>query len=214
MKIDLHVHTAEHSICGKAPAVEMLRTARARGVEGVVITDHMHQLSKRERNALQKAVPGVRVFWGIELSVREPDSGRFDHVLVVTDEPCGIVNALAPDDVDRLAAFGKRTGALTILAHPFRRQEIVIDFELFTPDAIEIASYNTPEERRAEIEAIAAENGMRIVAGSDAHVLVRVGRYGIDSDKPVRTERGLARAIRAGAFRLLGVAAARCAAAP
>jgi len=42
-KFDLHVHTAETSKCGIVSAPDLVRSYKAAGYDGVVITDHMHE---------------------------------------------------------------------------------------------------------------------------------------------------------------------------
>ena len=38
--LDLHIHTAESSYCGKVPAREIVRAYRDAGFHGVAVTDH------------------------------------------------------------------------------------------------------------------------------------------------------------------------------
>jgi len=40
MKIDLHVHTTERSLCADSSEQEQILTAIERGLDAIVITDH------------------------------------------------------------------------------------------------------------------------------------------------------------------------------
>ena len=77
MNIDLHCHTAEWSGCCHTPAVEMLRTARERGLDGVVVTDHRHHLTEDERDALERTCKaaykalGCRDYGRIDVRMRD-----------------------------------------------------------------------------------------------------------------------------------------------
>ena len=39
-RMDMHVHTAETSPCGKVPAADVVALYKQRGYDGIVITDH------------------------------------------------------------------------------------------------------------------------------------------------------------------------------
>ena len=205
MKVDLHSHTAEHSECSKAPAVEMVRAARDRGMGGLVISDHRYHLTPEECRTLEEAVPGIRVFRGAEIGVRGAgkDAAAWEDVVIVSDSPGAHLDGVSADEVDRLAEFRRETGALVILAHPFRyHPTIVFDLGRFAPDAIEIASVQVDPKDHDRIVGLARQHGMNVVSNSDAHQTNDVGLFHLDLDAGVRTERELAEAVRGGAFTL------------
>ncbi|MBI5722573.1 MAG: PHP domain-containing protein [Planctomycetes bacterium] len=203
MKIDLHMHTAEHSKCCQIPAAEMLRTARDRGLDGVVITDHHYHLTEPERAELEQAVPGICVFRGIEIGICESwgQGPAWEDLVIVSEHPWEGKDPVPSEDPAMLAEYARRTGALTILAHPFRyHRHLAFDLGLYAPDAVELASSNVGPCVFAEVAAMARKYDMKVVADTDAHSLNLVGLYYVELDKPVRTETDLARAIRAGDY--------------
>ncbi len=205
MKIDLHCHTLEHSGCAQAPAVEMLLSARERGLDGVAITDHHHHLTAKEQAALQQAVPDVRIFRGAEVSVRSIRQGEmiWEDVLVIGECPSDPLFELDAGDIDALLRYAEATGALTVLAHPWRYHDgLAFDLERFTPDAVEIASVNIDAEAHDAIADLAREWGMQAVSTNDAHTPLAAGVFHIDLDEEVANERHLARVVRAGDFAL------------
>ena len=203
MKVDLHTHTAEHSDCGQSDAIDMVTMARLRGLDGVAVTDHWHHLSAADRDRLQRGGGPIRVFRGAEIAVREQPGAEFEDVLVITDVPCPELYAPGPDHPGRVAEFAMQTGALTILAHPFRYQDgIAFDLGRFCPDAVEIASQNVDPRGHDRIVALAERWGMRLVAASDAHHTREVGLFYVELDEAAGSEIELAQAIRSGAFAL------------
>jgi predicted metal-dependent phosphoesterase TrpH len=204
MKIDMHCHTWEYSPCAADAAAEVVRAAKRRGLDGVVITDHHRHLSEGDRRRLEQAAPGIRVFRGAEIGIRDPSNADVaDDLVVVSAEPCVHLDPVRPDEVERLAEFAEATGALIILAHPFRyRPNLSWDLGRYSPDAVEVASNNTPREQRDRIESLARKYGMQPVVCTDAHRAEDVGAYFIELDEPVGGELELAEAVRAGAFRI------------
>jgi hypothetical protein len=203
MKIDLHTHSSEYSACSVVRAVHLLEAARERGLDAIAITDHGHFLTESERDALELAVPGIRVFRGMEIGLRGPafDGTKWEDVVIVGGEPCDDLHPLDWSNVDRLADLSRRTGALTILAHPYRyHDDLTIDLERFRPDAVEIASINVVAWPHDRIASLAAESGMQCVGTTDSHATELVGLHYIETDSDVRTERELAEAVRAGAY--------------
>jgi len=205
VKIDLHCHTAEHSNCSKVYAEDLVRKSCKRGLDGIVITDHHHQLSISEWSRLQLAVPGIKIFRGVEICVPRPDKGECEDIVVVTDEPCEEIMSLDEEDVSYVTDFVERTGALTILAHPFRyHRSLAFDLGEFCPDAIEIASLNTEPTNHERVLALAADSGMKPVACSDAHSLRDAAMFCIELDSPVDTALELADAVRSGTYTITG----------
>ena len=207
MKVDLHSHTAEHSSCARSPALEMVRTARERGLDGVVISDHRVHLAPEECRDLEAAVPGMRVFRGVEIGIggTGKDSAAWEDLVIVSDAPCAHLDGVGADEIERLGEFRDRTGALMILAHPFRyHREVVFDLDRFAPDAIEIASLQVDPNDHDRIAALARQHGMQVVSNSDAHHVDDAALFYVDLDDDVTTERELADAIRRGAFVLGG----------
>jgi predicted metal-dependent phosphoesterase TrpH len=203
MKIDLHTHCREHSACSLLGARELVRQAYRCGLDAVVITDHHHFLTRQLRDELQ-ATTKLRVFRGIEITVVDSHgSGLSEDVLVIGPQELDLPSPLPLAQIELLAEFSQRTGALTVLAHPFRfHEELALDLDLFTPDAVEIASRHMSRRLRRRALALARRRGMRPVVSSDAHHVSALGGHFLDLDEPALDEFALAQAIRAGRYHL------------
>ena len=189
--IDLHAHTRffhGHPRAGSAfdPIGSRLLAlaARARGLDGVALTNHDYYRSL-EGGALSGAVALVP---GIEVSTTH------GHVLVVGPDPPAESEPgeLPPGEVvDR----AHERGNAVVVAHPYRNST-VRDLDL-PFDAIEVNGKHPRTHARAA--RLADERGLPLVGGSDAHYPVEVGRAypRIDGDDP--TPARVARAIRDGA---------------
>ena len=205
MKIDLHCHTSEYSHCANSSAEQVILAAADRKIDAVVITDHHHHLTAEESERLNALTESVRVFRGAEFSIQHYglDGVNWNDLLVITDTPCDFLDPISTTTMESLVEFIELTEALTILAHPFRyRPEPVWDLRQFRPDAVEVYSANVPAEHRDDIRALARKNNLQLVAATDTHQAKDVGTFFVELDTPVETERELARAIRAGAFRM------------
>jgi len=205
MKVDLHSHTAEHSGCSDVPAVEMVRAARDRGLDGLVISDHHYHMTDADRRALEAAVPGIRLFRGVEIGLGGSGGpgSVWEDIVVVSDVPVPCGSNIPDGAIGHFADFVQRSGALTILAHPFRfHAGIAFDLDRFVPDAVELASLNTSSSNHDRIVSLARHNRMNLVAASDAHDTNGAAIFCIDVDDEVTNERELAGAIRRGAFTL------------
>lgn len=208
MRIDLHVHTSEHSACARDKAAEMVRAARDAGMDAVVITDHNHHLTAGQQRRLERQVAGIRVFRGSEINVF--GNGLAEDVLIIGSQSCRRFRRVPIGELWGLADFISQSGALSVLAHPFRyHDELAIDFDQFTPHAVEVASLSIDPATRPRIEELAREHGIRAVCTSDAHIIEGLGSYCIELHHDVETEQELAAAVRAGEFRMCALEADR-----
>lgn len=190
MRIDLHVHTADWSD-GKDSAADTIRAARDQGLDGIVISDHHRMLQPEEQAALREQFPGFGVFRGTEISIRK------DHVNLIGGRGDQIVEPL-PHDEGFLEEYTQRTGAFSILNHPFYNGAMFLDLDRFCPEAMDIASMNTDTTHKDEYMQIARERGMLLVAGSDAHQGRETGLFHVVLDRWVETDEELLEELRAG----------------
>lgn len=166
LKVDCHVHTAFSSDSLVSPKT-LLETARRRGIDRLVITDHNTIAGARLAYALdpQRVIIGeeIRTTWGELLAM-----------YVQEEVPPGLPPLEA---IHRL----REQGAFISVSHPFdaRRGWQVEHLREIIPlvDAIEIfngrcllPSFN----RRAE--EFARQHGLAGTAGSDAHATFEIGR--------------------------------------
>jgi len=175
LHFDLHTHSF-FSGDGVSTPEEMIAAARARGLHGFALTDHntcegIEYLARKNLIRLDGLpVDGILVIPGVEISARE------GHVLCL--------GATLPDNMKgRPAAEVCREiharGGLAIPPHPFDafragiRESVLRTLEV---DAIEV--YNAAAtfpfcNRKAHLYA--AERGLPMICGSDAHHAESVG---------------------------------------
>jgi 3',5'-nucleoside bisphosphate phosphatase len=194
--LEIHCHTAGHSPCSHANAVDLVRQISRRGLEGVVITDHQFLWPEDELRALRREA-GVPDFFLI-FSGQEVSTSDMGDVLVYGagetisgDTPTGTIRAEYPD-------------AALILAHPYRNgkrpgQE-VLNSDLL--DGVEIFSSNHSVSENTRGLKDWHQYKFTATAGTDTHGVKYAGLYPTLFDHPVETIAGLAKEIREGRCRL------------
>jgi histidinol phosphatase-like PHP family hydrolase len=199
VKIDLHVHTKERSPCGRSGEEEMIQSAVAFGLDGLVFTDH-HRLVPLDRlEELNRKYAPFRIFGGIEITVTE---GEDVLVLGVRDSVLETREWSSPE----LFAFARKRGGFLVLAHPFRyHDEIDIDMERYPPDAIEVHSKNTGVCDESQIRAVLTRLGLFPLYNSDAHHADHVGIYYDQLARVPRDERELIDILRKGDYTCHGM---------
>src|SRR4051812_5948306 len=180
--VDLHMHT-DHSHDCATPVEVLLRTAKARGLGAIAVTDHNEITGAFE--AAEKAERfGVKVIVAEE--VKTASQGEVIGLFLKEKIPRGL-------SLEETVAEIKRQGGLVYVPHPFDRMHSVPDYEhllsvIDDVDAIEvynprvaIGSFNEEAERFAAKYRIVAG------AGSDSHVAAGLGSVRIrmrDFDGP------------------------------
>lgn len=191
VRIDLHVHTSRYSPCAEyLDPTSLAAAAAARGLRGVVLAEHDILWAAEEAEVLQRLDPSLRLYRGIECSVRGA------HLLVIgLDDAARLVRNMPFEDAVLVA---HEAGAAVVLAHPFRDSDPrALPVELV--DAVEVAStsFSAAEARRSW--HLARSYGKPAVAGSDAHALARVGWAWTELPSLPGDERDLAAMLKAGA---------------
>ncbi len=170
-----------------------MRAAIAAGLDAIVFTDH-HRLAPPERlEALNQQFAPFRIFGGIEVTAQGEDF---------------LVLGLHHADLERsdwsypaLYEFVHQQGGYIALAHPFRyRPNFELDFDQYTPDAIEVRSPNTPADQENRIREIAARLGMLVLCNSDAHSTERIGTYYLQLPDSPADEQELIASLKAGRY--------------
>ena len=176
MRLDLHIHS-RYSEDSRQDVRTILRTARARGLDGVAVTDHETLAGSRQALALNEdhrfyVVPGVEY---------ATDRG---HILAYFLEHEPDLSGAPPD------ARGLRpwrpvvqaihaAGGLAFLAHPFSPPKDVPPEVWESVDGVEVFNGRAgAKSPRANLEAAAAARrfGLAVSAGSDAHWPGEIGR--------------------------------------
>lgn len=175
MVIDFHIHSSYSFDCFLDPA-RIVELARARGLDGLAVTDHDTMSGVREFRDL---APDLYIIAGQEISTKDGDIlGLF-----LKEEVKG-----ASDTPDVLAAI-RGQGGLAVLAHPFKWPHLKrSDDFLRLFDAIEVfnARNNIPSpywENRQARNAV-RRLGLAHIAGSDTHEGFELGCAGTVFDFP------------------------------
>ncbi len=192
MLLDLHAHTSAYSTDSNLSPIELIELAAARGLDGIVLTEH---------DAIWPAADLVRlsaqqdfvVLPGVEATT------ELGHVLVY-GLPAWDSRAHSAPELRRLC---DESGALMFLAHPTRdgapRLSPQQMSELF--DGLEgINGSDGPSRGRANRRT---DGGLRLppIGGSDAHAAHEVGLAATQFDADVRSVDDLLRELRAGRYR-------------
>lgn len=194
MLLELHCHSSKHSACSALTPLELVRVARAKVLQGIVITEHHYLWTDDELRALRveaEVEDHFVILAGQEVST---DAG---HVLVYG----------APESVSpglRLPDLRKRfPDAALVLAHPYRDGRRVRPGELAHPalNAVEIfsGSHTVRENCRGLMDWHRLK--FTAVSGTDSHSRALVAVYPAQFDHPVRSIGELAAELRAGRCR-------------
>lgn len=193
MLIEMHAHSSEHSSCSGIPAADLVRQVHAKGLQGIVLTDHHHLWDGDELQAVRRAaaVPEhFLVMTGQE--VRTPELG--DVLVYGAGETLpkgtalGVIRERFPD-------------AALVWAHPYRGGRSPGDSRLLLADGVEIFSSN--HTVRENSRALRDWHRLRFTAigGTDTHGSGYAGLYPTLFDHPVSSVQELATEIRRGRCR-------------
>lgn len=195
MLFEMHCHTAEHSACSSVPAAELLRRVVARGLQGIVLTDHHYLWEEAELRLLRRS------------------AGVPDHFLLISGQE---VNTADVGDILVYGASASISRGMTLAAvrsawplaalvwaHPYRKGRQPADASLLDPlfDGVEIFSSNhgVAENSRALFDWHRLR--FTAMAGTDTHGSQYAGTYPTIFDHPVRDIGELVAEIRAGRCR-------------
>ncbi len=167
--------------------VDVYRTALARGMDYVAITDHdavsgaMDLLSRTD-------VDPQRVIVGEEVECTFPETGQWVHVNVLgLDEGDHAELQRLKDDVRQVCAYCRRRGLLHVLNHPFQSYIGQKPLQAYLEDIVSLFTHveglngGVPALQNRAVSALCRtvrEQGLSLVqvGGSDAHTRRRVGR--------------------------------------
>ncbi len=193
MKIDLHIHTSDWSD-GKNTADEMIEKAIERGLDGIAITDHDRMLNATEQATLQKKYPDIKIFKGCEYGING------EHFNIIGGDGNFVIEK-GKHSLGDIKRYVNRTGAFSILNHPFdRKKKVNLDFDAFCPDAMDIMSMNIDTNSMAEILRLSQKNNMLVIGCSDAHNIKDVGLFHIVLDNFATSDNELVKEIKLGKY--------------
>ncbi|BCR04115.1 phosphotransferase [Desulfuromonas versatilis] len=195
MLIEMHCHTREHSACSHIGALELIERVFAKGLQGVVFTDHHFLWDPLELARLRRQA-GVPDHFLI-LSGQETCSAELGDVLIygaretfARGTPLARIRQSAPD-------------AALVWAHPYRKQRLPTAAKLNHPllDAIEIFNSNHTVRENSRGLCDWHRHRFTAIAGTDTHGADYAGLYPTIFDHPVKTIDELALEIRRGRCR-------------
>ena len=207
--VDLHIHTIVGSMDSDISPKRLAESAKAAGLTGVALTEHMSQWQADEADHFRRE-SGLFVFNAREWST---DMG---HIIAFGLDR-GVRGVARVRDLRRAC---EENGAYMILCHPFRYfpgpsnylfggrrdaqelpPEALAEHPLFhLVDAIEVLNGGCIERENAMAQEVAQVLGRPGVAGSDAHMPMEVGRYATLFEKDLESEDDMLAELRAGRF--------------
>lgn len=196
MLVDLHVHTMVSSPCSQIDPLNLVDYAARMGLHAVCVTEHEEMEGAEVARELGMK-RGFRVFRGVEVYT------EFGDMLVF-----GLYRPRFPWKMEfaELLREVRRVGGIVIPAHPCRSDrgfferlgEEKADYLLANVDALETLNGGNTPEANARAQEVAEKYGLPQVGGSDAHLLVQLGRCLTLFEREFDTEEELIEEIRAG----------------
>ncbi len=188
--IDLHCHSQPLSTCSSLSADRLVELARARGLDGICLTEHDRRWQPGELDALRERT-GFLILDAVELST---DMG---HVLAFGLPELRAEFAFAA----RVFEAAKESGGLLYLAHPARDGLLRVNADTVTFfESVE--AINGSDTRLQNLAATGLASGFRLpgIAGSDCHTASEVARAATRFTVPVTDNASLLAALKSGAY--------------
>ena len=221
-KIELHLHTALVSPCGKLSASEIADGYAAAGYDGVVVTDHYKRktfeyigidpsdstvdrlgafLAGYEAVCAECEKRGIRVYRGAEITF---DGSPNDYLVFgwpdsLLADPEKVISMGLAD----FSAESRKAGALLVQAHPYRGRCTPADPE-YLDGAEVLNAHPRHDDKNSDALAFAEKNCLIKTAGSDCHRTEDIGRAGILCETLPTDEEELVRIIRSGDYTIFG----------
>ena len=181
MLIDMHAHSSAISECCRIPYDEVLRCTKENGMDGIFLTNHYQKsyvkdtssaLAERYIQEFEDAKKfgmeiGVRVFWGIEVTM---EHYKAVHMLVygVDTDFLRQHSELFSYTQEELYRAVKKAGGILVQAHPFRNGATVLDPHFL--DGVEINCHPLyGKSYKEELLEIAKEHRLMVTCGGDYH---------------------------------------------
>lgn len=192
MRFDLHVHTTLSS-CSQLRLDDILRNAKAKGLDGVCITDHQTMDVMLEvQEGIQQ--DGLCIIAGMEYATTDGDFLIFGPF---NDLP---ENLSARELLQRV----NEAGGVAVAAHPFREgrrtsAEIIAEEYCCIIEGRNGRDNGNGIKRAAEWKE---QYNVQLVGGSDAHTLEELGKSFTIFEQPIRNKEEFITALRSGRYRV------------
>lgn len=191
LKLDLHIHTdASHD--GTCTPLEIAGSAKARGLDGIAITDHDRVMDCQAASALAERT-GLIVIPGVEVSTAE------GHLVILVPKR-GIPKGTGFMEAARAAVSD---GSAPFIPHPTDPLshgvgEATVQRSLPLRLPIESLNASTATRYNRSAAALADRLSLPKLASSDAHIFKAVGDAYTLVDSADRSLQAVVDAIRAG----------------
>ncbi|AMV71642.1 phosphotransferase [Desulfuromonas sp. DDH964] len=195
MLLEMHCHSLEHSPCSHVSATELVRRCFAKGLQGMVLTDHHYLWPEAELRDLRRAARVPDHF--LIFSAQETRTADFGDVLVYGAE------STLPRDLPLAGLRQAAAQAALVWAHPYRKGEQPTDENLCHAAWNGIEIFNSNHSVRGNSRGLRDWHRLRFtaIAGTDTHGGSYAGLYPTLFDHPVTTITELTRELRAGRCR-------------
>ncbi|UPK43334.1 PHP domain-containing protein [Paenibacillus pabuli] len=223
MRIDLHTHgkLSKNSDFSVDYFTEMVKEAKASGLEGLALTEHFNTRNFYDvYETLDRLYPyngeyydadGLRIFPGMEVDIQETGHillvGQKEHILAVRGglEPYTAKGSFIP--FAELLDLAEAWPLLKIGAHPFREstplyqldRDLLGRLDAFDLNAKDMYQYGI-EMCRGQVEPFAQSLGKPITAGSDTHQCLQYGSVVNVLDHPCTSVTELKEQILTGSY--------------
>lgn len=197
IQTETHCHTKNTSLCSSLPAKELVHRYKEAGYGAIIVTDHYYARYWESRRLKRKKWDrqiemylsgyraakaegekiGLKVFLGMEIMF---DSLRPSEFLVygITEDFLRSHPYLNRMDIADFYELIKKEGGIMFQAHPYRYEKRPVEPIVY--DGIEVVNtcpFHNSHNGRAV--AFAAEHGIKMISGSDAHLPRDVGLGGV-----------------------------------
>lgn len=167
MKIDMHCHS-KYSYDGNSEPIDVLNSAKKKGLDGIAITEHNNIDSWGEyKIAAQKT--GMQIIFGEEVKTKQGDVLAY---FIINPIKKGLD---AKDTIDLI----HQQGGLAVIAHPFHPFEGFKDNlkdYIDMIDGIEVFNARCPFSKANKLAIdFAKKNNLAQIGGSDAHLSFAIG---------------------------------------
>lgn len=199
---ETHMHTCQGSACGVSTGAEHARFYKARGYQGIFITDHFfggntavprkgswkdrvdHYCSGFEDAWNEGQRIGLDVFFGIEQNFQG------DEYLIYGVDKQYLLDHPEIEHWTRRETYEniRAAGGCMLQAHPFRMRGYLNAIRVcdLYADGIEVANAGNTQPQDAYAARYCKERGIYTIAGSDNHKSSENSvLYGVGLDKPV-----------------------------
>jgi predicted metal-dependent phosphoesterase TrpH len=179
MMMDLHVHSA-HSVDTDVKIKDILKTAKARNLNGLAISDHNEIAGSLEAFELAKEMDDFMVIRAIEVSSSE------GHIIAYGVDKKIRRDMTPQETVDAII----RVGGTPVVAHPYRfwsgvGEKVVLNTKF---SAIEGLNARSPKNTNEKAIALAEKLDLGVTGGSDSHKIEEIGTGVTIFEPDVETE--------------------------